>query len=157
LRIIKSKATRKRFVGCEGYPDDCTQTYPLPQRGDILATGETCPSCGTPRIKILGGKRPWILCLDPECPTKAEYREKQAARLAARAPGAVAKAGPAPKKAASKRKTTVKKTTAAKSTTAKKAAAPKKAAAAKKVAAPKKAAAPKETMVGAFLGEDQNE
>src|SRR5680860_1052032 len=81
VRVIKSKTTRKRFVGCEGYPE-CTQTYPLPQRGDILATGETCPSCGTPRIKILGGKRPWILCLDPECPTKAEYREKQAARLA---------------------------------------------------------------------------
>jgi DNA topoisomerase-1 len=85
LRVIRSKATRKRFVGCEGYPE-CNQTYPLPQRGDILAMGETCPECGTPRIKILGGKRPWILCLDPECPTKAEYREKREARKAARGP-----------------------------------------------------------------------
>jgi len=83
LRVIRSKATKKRFVGCEGYPD-CSQTYPLPQRGDLIATGETCPECGTPRVKIMGGRRPWVLCLDPECPTKAEYRQKQEARAAAK-------------------------------------------------------------------------
>ena len=81
LRVIRSKATKKRFVGCEGYPD-CDQTYPLPQRGDVIGTGEICPQCGSPRVKILGGRRPWILCLDPYCPTKAEYRAKQAARAA---------------------------------------------------------------------------
>jgi DNA topoisomerase-1 len=81
IRVIRSKATKKRFVGCEGYPD-CDQTYPLPQRGDIIGMDEVCPQCGTPKIKVLGGRRPWILCLDPHCPTKAEYREKRAARLA---------------------------------------------------------------------------
>ncbi|HZK49464.1 MAG TPA: DNA topoisomerase I [Thermoleophilia bacterium] len=132
VRVIKSKTTRKRFVGCEGYPE-CTQTYPLPQRGDILATGETCPSCGTPRIKILGGKRPWILCLDPECPTKAEYREKQAARLAARGSAAAAKKPAAKKSAAAKKPAAAtaaaakKTTTVAKTTVAKKPAARKKA------------------------------
>ena len=81
IRIIRSKATKKRFVGCEGYPD-CDQTYPLPQRGDIIGTGDICAQCGSPKIKILGGRRPWVLCLDPHCPTKAEYREKRAARAA---------------------------------------------------------------------------
>jgi DNA topoisomerase-1 len=81
IRIIRSKATKKRFVGCEGYPE-CDQTYPLPQRGDIIGTDEICPQCGSPRIKVLGGRRPWVLCLDPYCPTKDEYREKQAARAA---------------------------------------------------------------------------
>jgi DNA topoisomerase-1 len=81
LRVIRSKATKKRFVGCEGYPA-CDQTYPLPQRGDIISTDDVCPECGSPKIKILGGRRPWVLCLDPQCPTKAEYREKQAARMA---------------------------------------------------------------------------
>ncbi len=90
LRIIRSKATKKRFVGCEGYPD-CDQTYPLPQRGDIIGTGEICAQCGTPKIKVLGGRRPWILCLDPYCPTKAEYREKQAAK-ASRKTGSAATA-----------------------------------------------------------------
>ncbi len=81
LRVVRSKTTKKRFVGCEGYPD-CDQTYPLPQRGDIIGTGEICPQCGSPKIKVLGGRRPWVLCLDPYCPTKAEYREKRAAREA---------------------------------------------------------------------------
>lgn len=81
IRVVRSKATKKRFVGCEGYPE-CDQTYPLPQRGDIIGTDEVCPHCGTPKIKVLGGRRPWVLCLDPHCPTKDEYREKKAARAA---------------------------------------------------------------------------
>jgi DNA topoisomerase-1 len=81
IRVIRSKATKKRFVGCGGYPD-CDQTYPLPQRGDIVGMDEICPQCGTPKIKVLGGRRPWILCLDPHCSTKAEHREKRAGRLA---------------------------------------------------------------------------
>jgi len=94
LRVIRSKATKKRFVGCEGYPG-CDQTYPLPQRGDIIGTGEICPQCGSPKVKILGGRRPWILCLDPHCPTKAEYREKRAARASKAAAAGDGDAAPA--------------------------------------------------------------
>ncbi len=123
IRVIRSKATKKRFVGCEGYPA-CDQTYPLPQRGDIISTEDVCPECGTPKIKVLGGRRPWILCLDPYCPTKAEYREKQAARAASgettgkrgKAKGSAAKASTT--KTAAK-KTTAKKTAAASKTVAK--------------------------------------
>jgi DNA topoisomerase-1 len=131
IRVIRSKATKKRFVGCEGYPD-CDQTYPVPQRGDIIGTGEICPQCGSPKIKVLGGRRPWVLCLDPYCPTKAEYREKKAARAS--------KAEAAEKAAAAtaEKVTTVKKASAAKKTTAKKPAVKKpavrKAAATKTVA-----------------------
>ncbi|MGI5940339.1 MAG: DNA topoisomerase I [Thermoleophilia bacterium] len=89
LRIIRSKATKKRFVGCEGYPE-CDQTYPLPQRGDVIGLDETCSQCGSPKVKVLGGRRPWILCLDPDCPTKAEYKEKAAARAAKAAAAAEA-------------------------------------------------------------------
>jgi DNA topoisomerase-1 len=98
LRVVRSKSTKKRFVGCEGYPE-CNQTYPLPQRGDIIGTGETCPECGSPKIKVLGGRRPWVLCLDPYCPTKAEYREKQAAKSASGRRGASS-----PKKGAKSRR-----------------------------------------------------
>ncbi len=148
LRIIRSKASRKRFVGCEGYPE-CDQTYPLPQRGDIIALNETCPQCGSPRIKILGGKRPWILCVDPDCPTKADYREKRQAREAAAAAKAAAAAeagsdggdGAAPAKG--RRAATTKTKAAAKSkakTTTKTAAKPKAKTAGAK-AKPKAAAA----------------
>jgi DNA topoisomerase I len=117
IRIIRSKATKKRFVGCEGYPD-CDQTYPLPQRGDIIGTGEICPQCGSPKIKVLGGRRPWVLCLDPHCPTKADYLEKRAARAS--------KAEAAEKATTTGAKaTTAKKASAAKKTTAKKPAAKK--------------------------------
>lgn len=123
IRIIRSKATKKRFVGCEGYPD-CDQTYPIPQRGDIIGTGEVCPQCNSPKIKVLGGRRPWILCLDPDCPTKAEYREKKAARAAkAEQDEASGKSSTVAKKPARTTKTAAKattKTTAAKKPAAKK-------------------------------------
>jgi DNA topoisomerase-1 len=162
LRIIRSKTTKKRFVGCEGYPE-CDQTYPLPQRGDVIGTGEVCPQCGSPKVKVLGGRRPWVLCLDPECPTKAEYKEKKAARAAKAAAEAEADAGAggatartsvkrasAKKSAASKataRTTTAKGSTAAKKTAAKKSSAKKSSAkktAAKKTAATVEAASPTE-------------
>jgi len=120
LRVIRSKATKKRFVGCEGYPD-CDQTYPLPQRGDIIGTGEVCVHCGSPKVKILGGRRPWILCLDPHCPTKAEYRDKQAAR-AAKAAAAGEETGGATKSRSAKTATKSATKSAAKATSAKPAA-----------------------------------
>lgn len=106
LRIIRAKKTKKRFVGCEGYPE-CETTYPLPQRGNIMSTGKLCPECGSPKIKVLGGKRPWELCLDPDCPTKDEYKAKRAAKAkAAEESGAkpAARKKPAAKKTASRRK-----------------------------------------------------
>jgi DNA topoisomerase-1 len=146
IRIIRSKASKKRFVGCEGYPE-CDQTYPLPQRGDVISTGEICPQCGSPKVKILGGRRPWILCLDPHCPTKAEYQEKRAARaLKAAAAGegdgettAKAKKTTA-KKPAAKKRATATKATATKTAAAKKPAATKKTTTAKATTAKKPAA-----------------
>ncbi|KYK36638.1 MAG: hypothetical protein AYK18_11355 [Theionarchaea archaeon DG-70] len=61
LRIIRSKKTKKRFVGCSGYPD-CTKSYPLPQKGKVTPTGEVC-TCGAPVVKI--SRRNY--CINPEC------------------------------------------------------------------------------------------
>jgi len=162
LRVIRSKASKKRFVGCEGYPD-CVQTYPLPQRGDIIATGESCPQCGTPRIKVLGGRRPWTICLDPDCPTKDEYKQRAAkrARAAREADGSPTTDGTAaadgdagaggvgktkaakPARSTSAKKTSPKKAAAKKPAAPKKAVAPKKAATAKKTSGKKTAASTK--------------
>jgi DNA topoisomerase-1 len=85
LRIIRAKKSGKRFVGCEGYPD-CDQTYGLPQRGDLIRLEEECSICGkTPRVKVMGGRRPWNLCLNEECPSMEEMRAARAEREAARA------------------------------------------------------------------------
>jgi DNA topoisomerase-1 len=95
LRIIRAKKSGKRFVGCEGYPD-CDQTYGLPQRGDLIRLEEVCSICGkTPRVKVMGGRRPWNLCLNEECPSMEEMRAARAEREAARAAKEAAEAAAA--------------------------------------------------------------
>jgi DNA topoisomerase-1 len=74
LIVRRNRKSRKRFVGCSGYPD-CRVTYPLPQRGEIIPLGTTCDACGSPEIKVLGGKRPWVTCINMDCPKKQEQRE----------------------------------------------------------------------------------
>jgi len=70
LAIKRNRKTKKRFVGCTNYPK-CLQTYPLPQKGKIISTGEICKYCNTPIIKVvMKRKRPWNLCLNPDCPAK---------------------------------------------------------------------------------------
>jgi len=72
LRQMISK-NKKKFVGCSGYPD-CTNSYPLPQAGKIEHTDKVCEKCNTPIIKVISkGKRPWEMCIDPKCETKANW------------------------------------------------------------------------------------
>ncbi|MEW6637657.1 MAG: DNA topoisomerase I [Actinomycetota bacterium] len=78
LIVRRNRRSRKRFAGCEGYPE-CRTTYPLPQRGEIIPMGTTCDACGTPEIKVLGGKRPWTTCIDMNCPKKEEQRRAREA------------------------------------------------------------------------------
>ena len=81
LIVRRSRKSRKRFVGCSGYPD-YNVTYPLPQRGEIIPLGTTCDACGSPEIKVLGGKRPWVTCINMDCPKK--LAQKEAAEKAAK-------------------------------------------------------------------------
>jgi len=61
---------KKRFIGCTGYPN-CTNTYPLPQKGGISKTDRICESCKTPIIRVISkGKKPWNMCLDMKCESK---------------------------------------------------------------------------------------
>ncbi len=77
LKMMYSWRTRKRFVGCSGYPD-CKTGYPLPAVGRIEATGKSCESCGTPIIRVFrSGKRPFQMCLDPECETKKDWGKEK--------------------------------------------------------------------------------
>ena len=63
LRVIYSKATRKRFVGCSGYPK-CSNSFPLPQMGTVKALSTKCKTCGLKMVSVKSkGKRPWKLCI----------------------------------------------------------------------------------------------
>lgn len=71
LRIIVSKATRKRFIGCSNYDKGCRTSFPLPQRGLIKPSKDKCKECDSPIIMVYTkGRRPWRLCINPDCPTK---------------------------------------------------------------------------------------
>jgi len=74
LIVRRNRRSGKRFVGCEGYPE-CRVTFPLPQKGDIIPLGTQCDACGSPEIKVIGKKRPWVTCINMECPKKQEQRE----------------------------------------------------------------------------------
>jgi len=65
LVVRTASKSKKRFVGCTGYPN-CKVTYPLPQKGRIIPTGKKCPVCGAPIIKI--NKKE--MCINPDCPSK---------------------------------------------------------------------------------------
>jgi DNA topoisomerase-1 len=72
LVILHSKKTGKRFVGCTNYFEGkCNAAFPLPQSGLVKPLGSICKSCGWPTLRVwMKGKRPWKLCLNPNCPSK---------------------------------------------------------------------------------------
>jgi DNA topoisomerase-1 len=72
IRAVRNRKTGKRFAGCSNFLNGtCDVSYPLPQRGKILATGEVCPHCGAPVVKVLRRRRrPWRLCVNLDCPSK---------------------------------------------------------------------------------------
>ena len=65
----KSERTGKRFIRCTNY-DECGTSYPLPQRGKLEATGETCPACGAPMVIVNTARGPWKICVNMDCPAK---------------------------------------------------------------------------------------
>lgn len=82
LVVRRNRKSGKRFAGCEGYPE-CRVTYSLPPRGEIVPLGTRCDACGAPEIKVLGGRRPWITCINMGCPKKEEQRQAAAAKAEA--------------------------------------------------------------------------
>jgi DNA topoisomerase-1 len=76
LRIIFSKKTKKRYVVCDGYPK-CKTIYNLPQQGLLKPSKSLCKHDNFPQITVIRkGKRPWTLCLNPECKSKKNWNNK---------------------------------------------------------------------------------
>ncbi len=81
--VVRQGRAGKRFVGCTGYPD-CNQSYPLPQRGLFQPTNTTCQICDSPLVQIVGGRgKPWIICINMDCPSKKERAAAKAEAVAA--------------------------------------------------------------------------
>ena len=70
LRVVKSRSSGKRFVGCSNYRTGCRASAPLPQRGSIRASKAPCVHCSWPVVYVTSGRRPWKLCVNMACPGK---------------------------------------------------------------------------------------
>lgn len=104
----KSPRTLKRFIRCTNY-DECKTSYPLPQNGKLSYEGETCETCGSPVVVVATRRGPWHLCVNMECPSKAEAEEKKAAGK-----GAARRGSGAAKKTAGTRASSSKKASSSK-------------------------------------------
>ncbi|MBI4020331.1 MAG: DNA topoisomerase I [Candidatus Aenigmarchaeota archaeon] len=116
LRIIHSKKSGKRFVGCTSYPK-CVNSFPLPQNGFLSVTGKGCDKCGLFILNVKQARRrPWTFCIKdgfthkrPAKAAAAPAGDKKPAEGKARAakaavgPAVAIKAAKAPGKAAGKR------------------------------------------------------
>ncbi|RLG12239.1 DNA topoisomerase I [Candidatus Pacearchaeota archaeon] len=81
LAITYSRKNKKFFIACDAYPE-CKNTFSLPPYGTIKKTDKICEECGFPLLMSLRkGKKPWIFCFNPECPSNKkrieEYRKRK--------------------------------------------------------------------------------
>ena len=76
---VKRLRSGSRLVGCTRYPD-CEYSLPLPRRGDVEVTDETCAEHDLPHLQVIDGEDdddPWELGC-PIC-NYSEYEKRQAA------------------------------------------------------------------------------
>jgi len=71
LVVRRSRASKKRFIACSGYPK-CKFTWPLPQKGVLTVTKNKCDECKTTILQTRSGRRPWKFCPNPDCKSKDE-------------------------------------------------------------------------------------
>lgn len=70
LRIIRSKQSGKRFVGCSNYEKGCKAAMPLPQKGSVKTTMKNCDVCKWPMVTVRSRRYAWSLCINIHCPKK---------------------------------------------------------------------------------------
>ncbi len=72
LLIIRSRKTKKRFIGCSNYYNGCRASAPLVQRGMICATKMPCKICFWPIILLrYSRKQKWARqCSNMRCESR---------------------------------------------------------------------------------------
>jgi DNA topoisomerase-1 len=74
--VMRHGKSGKRFVGCSEYPR-CNNSFPLPQKGAITLTPDSCPECGAPIVKIRNNRFTYKMCLTMTCVTKKDWGKKK--------------------------------------------------------------------------------
>jgi len=73
LMIIRSRRTKKRFMGCSNYYNGCKASSPLLQKAMLCATKIPCGYCMWPQVLFRYSRRQkWTRqCANINCPSKA--------------------------------------------------------------------------------------
>ncbi|MBS3162915.1 DNA topoisomerase I [Candidatus Woesearchaeota archaeon] len=77
LQIRYTPKFKSYFIACSKYPE-CKITRSLPRGFLAKGTGgKKCDACDSPEVLLIKkGKRPWVFCINPDCPKKDEYKKK---------------------------------------------------------------------------------
>lgn len=71
--VIRSKKTRKRFMGCSNFYNGCKASAPLLQRAKLRSLRRACTECGWPIIMFrYSKKQKWTKqCANQKCSTRS--------------------------------------------------------------------------------------
>lgn len=72
LMVIRSRKTKKRFMGCSNYYNGCTASSPLLQKAMLYPTKSPCELCHWPQIMFRYSRRhKWSRqCANINCPSR---------------------------------------------------------------------------------------
>lgn len=72
LMVIRSRKTKKRFIGCSNYYNGCRASSPLLQKAMLHATKIPCESCSWPLVVFrYSRKQKWAKqCSNINCPSR---------------------------------------------------------------------------------------
>ena len=75
LMVIRSRKTKKRFIGCSNYYNGCRASSPLIQRGMICTTKIPCRVCAWPIILFRYSiKQKWTRrCTNIKCDSEVKF------------------------------------------------------------------------------------
>ena len=72
LVVVRSRQTKKRFIGCSNYYNGCRASSPLIQKGMVYATKIACTACSWPVILFrYSRKQKWTRqCSNIKCTSR---------------------------------------------------------------------------------------
>jgi len=72
LIVVRSRQTKKRFIGCSNYYNGCRASSPLIQKGMVYATKIACTACSWPVILFrYSRKQKWTRrCSNIKCTSR---------------------------------------------------------------------------------------
>ncbi len=73
--LLRHSKNGKNYAICSNWPK-CNTSYPLPANATIVPTGKTCEICHTPIVKVFMKGKVFTMDLDPNCPSKANWKSK---------------------------------------------------------------------------------